>query len=467
MILSLLAVVDKPWLIKKGYRSNLETVTLDVCYKEDIRRVEVAARTHCCHLPDYYFLVVGRLKPAGKWSVVHVYDDGYEEEMEWDIRFLKQNNINAVRTSHYPNQSYWYELCDRFGIYVMDETNLETHGTWHLGKYDHTLPGDFPKWHEAVMSRAEAMLERDKNHPCIFSWSVGKYCEKKGETVVVSVPKGEANGQHFVSTPFDLRQAYGKNLIFHIRAEAKNVSVPPEKWNGVKFMLSFRTAEGEPIYKHPVQLWGTFQKELFFSVDIPKGASDGKLSLGLQNSSGEVRFDLASLRITRGEQIFRKVNENHIAEYSDAVRNRPVRRGVMLGNNLTEKDYRDLAAYGANLGRAQLVRAWGQVNTDLDLEEYDRWLNSRLDRLEQEFQWAEQNGIRLIIDLHSPPGGRDELKELLSGSFSGSLAPHCPPLPGEEGSLGLQPGQRAQPEPRGEIRLLDRSENGGGGDPEN
>ena len=84
----------------------------------------------------------------------------------------------------------------------------------------------------------------------------------------------------------------------------------------------------------------------------------------------------------------------------------------MLGNNLTEKDYRDLAAYGANLGRAQLVRAWGQVNTDLDLEEYDRWLNSRLDRLEQEFQWAEQNGIRLIIDLHSPPGGRDELKEL-------------------------------------------------------
>ena len=96
-----------------------------------------------------------------------------KEEMEWDIRFLKRNNINAVRTSHYPNQSYWYELCDRFGIYVMDETNLETHGTWHLGKYDYTLPGDFPKWHEAVMSRAEAMLERDKNHPCIFSWSVG------------------------------------------------------------------------------------------------------------------------------------------------------------------------------------------------------------------------------------------------------------------------------------------------------
>ena len=95
------------------------------------------------------------------------------EEMEWDIRFLKRNNFNAVRTSHYPNQSYWYTLCDRFGIYVMDETNLETHGTWHLKKFDHTLPGDFPQWKEAVMSRARAMLERDKDHPCIFSWSVG------------------------------------------------------------------------------------------------------------------------------------------------------------------------------------------------------------------------------------------------------------------------------------------------------
>lgn len=95
------------------------------------------------------------------------------EEMEWDIRFLKQNNINAVRTSHYPNQSFWYTLCDRFGIYVMDETNLETHGTWHMCRYDNILPGDLPQWHEAVLSRARAMLERDKNHPCIFSWSVG------------------------------------------------------------------------------------------------------------------------------------------------------------------------------------------------------------------------------------------------------------------------------------------------------
>lgn len=96
-----------------------------------------------------------------------------KEEMEWDIRFLKQNNFNAVRTCHYPNQSYWYELCDQYGIYLMDEANLETHGTWHMQKFDHTLPGDFPEWRDACLSRAKAMLERDKNHPSIISWSVG------------------------------------------------------------------------------------------------------------------------------------------------------------------------------------------------------------------------------------------------------------------------------------------------------
>lgn len=96
-----------------------------------------------------------------------------KEEMEWDIRFLKSNNFNAVRTSHYPNQTYWYELCDEYGIYVMDETNLETHGTWHLQEFSHLLPGDDMKWEKACLERAEAMLERDKNHPCIFSWSVG------------------------------------------------------------------------------------------------------------------------------------------------------------------------------------------------------------------------------------------------------------------------------------------------------
>jgi beta-galactosidase len=99
-----------------------------------------------------------------------------EAEMLWDIRFLKQHNINAVRTSHYPNHPLWYRLCDVFGIYLIDEANLESHGSWQKeGKVrpDWVVPGDRPEWRDAVIDRAAAMLERDKNHASVLIWSCG------------------------------------------------------------------------------------------------------------------------------------------------------------------------------------------------------------------------------------------------------------------------------------------------------
>jgi len=87
--------------------------------------------------------------------------------MVQDIKILKQNNINAVRTSHYPNHPKWYELCDEYGIYVMDEANVESHGLRRK------LPKSDPKWTKAVVDRMIRMVERDKNHPCIFMWSLG------------------------------------------------------------------------------------------------------------------------------------------------------------------------------------------------------------------------------------------------------------------------------------------------------
>jgi beta-galactosidase len=87
--------------------------------------------------------------------------------IEQDVKILKQNNINAVRTSHYPNHPYFYELCDRYGIYVMDECNVESHGTANQ------LPKSRPEWKEAVVDRMRRMVERDKNHPCVVMWSLG------------------------------------------------------------------------------------------------------------------------------------------------------------------------------------------------------------------------------------------------------------------------------------------------------
>lgn len=101
-----------------------------------------------------------------------------EETIRRDLVTMKQNNINAVRTCHYPNRSELYRLCDELGLYVIDETNLETHGIWDQiirGRRDlsYALPGDRPEYQELILDRARSMYERDKNHCSILIWSCG------------------------------------------------------------------------------------------------------------------------------------------------------------------------------------------------------------------------------------------------------------------------------------------------------
>jgi len=91
------------------------------------------------------------------------------ETMEEDLRLMKQANINMIRTSHYPNCPLFYELCDRYGFYVMDEANQESHD-YGLGN---KILGNNPEWTLAHVDRAVALVQRDKNHPCIISWSLG------------------------------------------------------------------------------------------------------------------------------------------------------------------------------------------------------------------------------------------------------------------------------------------------------
>jgi beta-galactosidase len=88
------------------------------------------------------------------------------EAMEADIRLMKQWNINAVRTSHYPNDPYWLELCDRYGLYVFDEANIESHAFYHEICHD-------PRYGRAFVERVRNMIERDKNHPSVIVWSLG------------------------------------------------------------------------------------------------------------------------------------------------------------------------------------------------------------------------------------------------------------------------------------------------------
>lgn len=109
------------------------------------------------------------------------------EETLLDIVTMKQNNINAIRTSHYPNNSGIYELCDRYGLYMIAENNLESHGTWDAAcrkcaPMDSIVPGDNARWTGRMLDRVNSCYQRDKNHPAILIWSCGN--EAYGGSVI-------------------------------------------------------------------------------------------------------------------------------------------------------------------------------------------------------------------------------------------------------------------------------------------
>lgn len=100
------------------------------------------------------------------------------EELVKDLVTMKQNNINAIRTCHYPDAVGIYELCDEYGIYMIAECNLESHGSWDLfaeqtGDFSGVVPCDRPEWLDMMLDRANSMYQRDKNHPAILIWSCG------------------------------------------------------------------------------------------------------------------------------------------------------------------------------------------------------------------------------------------------------------------------------------------------------
>jgi len=110
-----------------------------------------------------------------KGTNLHEHDDNNghvvdEAMILKDIRVMKSHNINAVRTSHYPQQELWYEMCDKYGLYLVDEANVESHG---IGYDKDVTIADKPEWEASHLDRMQRMVERDKNHPSVIFWSMG------------------------------------------------------------------------------------------------------------------------------------------------------------------------------------------------------------------------------------------------------------------------------------------------------
>ena len=164
-----------PWSAEKP---NLYTLTIRIKDKKgaEIENVSTNIGFRTVEIKD------GQLKVNGKAIMVkgvnrheHCGITGQyvdRKTMEEDIRIMLENNINTVRTSHYPDDIYWYELCDKYGIYVIDEANNESHPQG----YDENSLAKKDEWKEVFLYRCKNMVERDKNHPSVIVWSVGNEC---------------------------------------------------------------------------------------------------------------------------------------------------------------------------------------------------------------------------------------------------------------------------------------------------
>ena len=155
-----------------------------ICEKVGFRRFEIKDSVMCINGKRIVFCGVNRheFSSIGGRQIS-------EEELKKDLTTMKRHNINAIRTSHYPNASMLYRLCDLYGIYLIDEMNMETHGTWEklsgVKGYDMVIPNDHTVWQGALLERAASMYERDKNHPSVLIWSCGN--ESFGGSVIHEV----------------------------------------------------------------------------------------------------------------------------------------------------------------------------------------------------------------------------------------------------------------------------------------
>ncbi len=245
-------------------------------------------------------------------------------------------------------------------------------------------------------------------------WDVPRYAKLDGSILTIDVPPGRTDC--VCSAEVDLSAYDYKGFMAEIRAEGKNITKPGEPWNGLKFMFSYvNSVTGEIEYPNTASRLGDFTNQVISVINTHPGVErrKAKLSLGLQSCSGKVVFDLSTLKISPVESVFPRVNQNYKVKYPDAVGNMPVLRGVMLpGESCAEDDFRTLHGWGVTLARYQMCRGFLENDVNRDRADYDKWLDGKLDHLERVvLPLAKKYGIRIIVDLHTPPGGREETQE--------------------------------------------------------
>ncbi len=217
----------------------------------------------------------------------------------------------------------------------------------------------------------------------------------------VSVAPGTPDPGRTIVLPLPVEKLRGRRVFFGADVKTANVTSKPNPWNGVKVMMIVETPSGRS-YPQPEIPDGTIEWRRFSTAaEVPQTATNAVMVLGLEKVTGEAWFDnvritlRAGLASTLKPDPARPVFRGH---------DQPRLRGAMAGTNLKEDDVKHFATvWKGNLLRLQLFESARQ---DRALEDYDSWLDARLQHIDQVLAWCEKYGVRAVLDLHSPPGGQ-------------------------------------------------------------
>lgn len=247
-----------------------------------------------------------------------------------------------------------------------------------------------------------------------WSGSAGRLVPE-GTNQVVLIEQTPSNSQAFamMQLPLPVEQLRGYVVEFSARVKAEAISKKPNPWNGVKFMVPWTRQDGSKDWPAVEFESGSFDwRTVAFRVSVPDDARDVQLALGLEQVSGKVWYDDVRVTVYRSlRRTPRPVATGPVFKGHSLKR----LRGAMISPNLSEEDLRVLGQeWNANLIRWQLIRT-GRFADSLDLKAYDEWLKGELAKLDRMLPACEKYGLRVALDLHSPPGGKST-----SGGYAGS-----------------------------------------------
>jgi hypothetical protein len=222
---------------------------------------------------------------------------------------------------------------------------------------------------------------------------------------------GSATKSVFLTTHIDVSPYLESGIEWQLRVRGRGIKPPAKSYLGVKAMLIYDEPGGDRRYPGPIGRtgdfdWITVRYRTAFRTGVR--GNTAKLVLGLQETEGEVEYDLSSLRIAAATTPREQIDETRKCRYTPRVADMSQLRGVMSPSRpMTEDDFIKLHGWSVKLLRYQMNRFWNLHYANRDLKDYDKWLNSKLDHLDSTvLPLAAKYGIKVAIDLHMPPGGK-------------------------------------------------------------